>query len=169
LIVFKDVRLRPCKFKPELGRNDNWRLTAIEMLKFFDWSYRAGAKLADELQYVPMPKDVVQMIESAWAEFALCRYYRRPSIPGRRDGLVWRLNSRRRLWYSYVRDTLLEGASFEQAAEEPAIANGFREPRMQRIPRIDHDFHVNKIPIVAVTEGRGAQDMVALVLRRKIG
>jgi hypothetical protein len=28
---------------------------------------------------------------------------------------------------------------------------------------------VNKIPIVAVTEGRGAQDMVALVLRRKIG
>jgi phosphate transport system substrate-binding protein len=38
------------------------------MLKFFDWSYRNGAKLADELQYVPMPKDVVQMIESAWAE-----------------------------------------------------------------------------------------------------
>jgi hypothetical protein len=30
-------------------------------------------------------------------------------------------------------------------------------------------FHVNKIPIVAVTEGRGAQDMVALVLRSKIG
>src|SRR5262245_22163389 len=44
------------------------RLTAIEMLRFFDWSYRAGAKLADELQYVPMPKDVAQMIESAWAQ-----------------------------------------------------------------------------------------------------
>ena len=44
------------------------RLTAIEMLRFFDWSYRTGAKLADELQYVPMPKDVVEMIESAWAE-----------------------------------------------------------------------------------------------------
>jgi phosphate transport system substrate-binding protein len=38
------------------------------MLRFFDWSYGAGAKLADELQYVPMPKDVAQMIESAWAE-----------------------------------------------------------------------------------------------------
>ena len=38
------------------------------MLKFFDWSYRAGAKLADELQYVPMPKDVTQVIEAAWAE-----------------------------------------------------------------------------------------------------
>ena len=44
------------------------RLTAIEMLRFFDWSYGAGARLADELQYVPMPKDVAQMIESAWAE-----------------------------------------------------------------------------------------------------
>src|SRR5262245_58549529 len=46
------------------------------------------------------------------------------------------------------RDTHLEGASLEQAAEEPATPNGFREPRMQRIPRVDHDFHVNKIPIV---------------------
>jgi phosphate transport system substrate-binding protein len=44
------------------------RLTALEMLRFFDWSYRSGARLADELQYVPMPPDVVQMIESAWAE-----------------------------------------------------------------------------------------------------
>jgi len=44
------------------------RLTAIEMLRFFDWSYRAGAKLAEELQYVPVPKDAAQMIESAWAQ-----------------------------------------------------------------------------------------------------
>jgi hypothetical protein len=35
--------------------------------------------------------------------------------------------------------------------------------------RVDHDFHVNKIPIVAVAEGRGAQDMVALVPRRRVG
>ena len=61
----------------------------------------------------------------------------------------------------------LEGASFEQAAEEPTTANGFREPRIKGYPR--HDFHVNKIPTVAVAEGRGAQDMVALVLRRRIG
>ena len=38
------------------------------MLRFFDWSYRIGARLAGELEYVPMPKDVVQMIEWAWAE-----------------------------------------------------------------------------------------------------
>jgi phosphate transport system substrate-binding protein len=42
------------------------RRTAMQMLQFFDWSYRAGAELADELQYVPMPKDVVHLIESAW-------------------------------------------------------------------------------------------------------
>ena len=42
------------------------RLTATQMLKFFEWSYRTGAELADELQYVPMPKDVVQLIESTW-------------------------------------------------------------------------------------------------------
>src|SRR6516165_5685717 len=30
-------------------------------------------------------------------------------------------------------------------------------------------FHVNKIPISAAIEGRGAQDMVALALRRRVG
>ena len=29
-------------------------------------------------------------------------------------------------------------------------------------------FHVNKIPILAAIEGQGAQEMVALVLRRRI-
>ena len=58
--------------------------------------------------------------------------------------------------------------SFEQAADEPAIANGLREPRMQRYPAPTTTFHVNKVPIVAATKGRGAQDMVVLVLRRRI-
>jgi len=34
----------------------------------------------------------------------------------------------------YRRNTHLEGASFEQATEEPATANGFREPQMQDTP-----------------------------------
>jgi len=42
--------------------------TAIQMLKFFDWTFHAGAKLADELEYVPMPKDVVPLIQSAWEQ-----------------------------------------------------------------------------------------------------
>jgi phosphate transport system substrate-binding protein len=44
------------------------RPTATAMLKFFDWTFHAGAKLADELEYVPMPRDVVPLIQSAWEQ-----------------------------------------------------------------------------------------------------
>lgn len=39
---------------------------AQETLKFFDWGYRHGNKLAEELDYVPMPPKVVKLIEKAW-------------------------------------------------------------------------------------------------------
>ena len=39
---------------------------AKEVLKFFDWSFQNGAKMADELDYVPMPDPVVKLIRSAW-------------------------------------------------------------------------------------------------------
>jgi hypothetical protein len=86
-------------------------------------------------------------------------YWLPVAAPARPCGLVEEQNG----------ETSYHVASAPDPSDEPAIANGFREPRMQRIPRVDHDFHVNKFPIVAVTEGRGAQDMVALVLCRKIG
>ncbi|WP_097459813.1 phosphate ABC transporter substrate-binding protein PstS [Mangrovitalea sediminis] len=35
-------------------------------MKFFDWSYRKGAGMAKELQYVPIPMNVVEMIEKSW-------------------------------------------------------------------------------------------------------
>ncbi len=35
-------------------------------LKFFDWAYRNGGKMAEELHYVPMPASVVKDIESYW-------------------------------------------------------------------------------------------------------
>jgi phosphate transport system substrate-binding protein len=35
-------------------------------LKFFDWSYRNGARMAEELDYIPMPDSVVKLVESAW-------------------------------------------------------------------------------------------------------
>ena len=35
---------------------------AKEVLKFFDWSFKNGAKMADELDYVPMPDPVVKLI-----------------------------------------------------------------------------------------------------------
>jgi phosphate transport system substrate-binding protein len=40
--------------------------TAKEVLKFFDWSFKNGGKMADELDYVPMPAPVVKLIQSAW-------------------------------------------------------------------------------------------------------
>jgi phosphate transport system substrate-binding protein len=40
---------------------------ATEALKFFAWAYANGAKMAEELDYVPMPKNVVAEIEKVWA------------------------------------------------------------------------------------------------------
>ncbi|HWK95669.1 MAG TPA: phosphate ABC transporter substrate-binding protein PstS [Pseudolabrys sp.] len=41
---------------------------SAEALKFFDWSYKNGAKMADELHYVAMPDKVVKDIENYWAK-----------------------------------------------------------------------------------------------------
>ena len=37
-----------------------------EALKFFAWAYKNGAKMAEELDYVPMPANVVKDIEASW-------------------------------------------------------------------------------------------------------
>ena len=39
---------------------------AAEVLKFFAWAYKNGGKLAEELDYVPMPDSVAQLVEAAW-------------------------------------------------------------------------------------------------------
>ena len=41
-------------------------------LKFFDWSWKNGAKMAEELEYVPLPKDLVAQIEGYWKENIKC-------------------------------------------------------------------------------------------------
>ena len=41
---------------------------AAEALKFFAWAYAKGSKMAEELDYVPMPTAVVGTIESTWAK-----------------------------------------------------------------------------------------------------
>ncbi len=40
--------------------------TAREVLKFFDWALKSGQAMALELDYVPMPEGVVQLIGEAW-------------------------------------------------------------------------------------------------------
>ncbi len=37
-----------------------------EVLKFFDWAYSNGSKMAADLDYIPLPAKVVTMIRDAW-------------------------------------------------------------------------------------------------------
>jgi phosphate transport system substrate-binding protein len=39
---------------------------AKEVLKFFEWAYKNGDKMAETLDYVPMPDPVVNLIQSNW-------------------------------------------------------------------------------------------------------
>ncbi|RTM08179.1 MAG: phosphate ABC transporter substrate-binding protein PstS [Bradyrhizobiaceae bacterium] len=38
-----------------------------EAIKFFRWAFKNGDKMAEELDYIPMPDSVVQQIEKTWA------------------------------------------------------------------------------------------------------
>ena len=42
--------------------------TGKEVLKFFDWAYANGGKLASELDYVPLPENVQNLIRKAWKD-----------------------------------------------------------------------------------------------------
>jgi phosphate transport system substrate-binding protein len=39
---------------------------AAEVVKFFDWAFHNGQKMAAELDYVPMPDAVTKLIADAW-------------------------------------------------------------------------------------------------------
>ena len=41
-------------------------LTGRAVLKFFDWSYKNGATMASELDYVPLPPTVLTLINETW-------------------------------------------------------------------------------------------------------
>jgi hypothetical protein len=60
---------------------------------------------------------------------------------------------------------ILKGALPLTLGKSP-LPQRFSRTTKARTLRADHAFHVNKIPIVAVAEGCGAQDMVTLVPRR---
>ena len=38
-----------------------------EAIKFFKWSFEKGGKMAEELDYIPMPEAVVKLIEKTWS------------------------------------------------------------------------------------------------------
>jgi len=43
-------------------------LKAVEVLKFYDWCFRNGNKAALSLDYVPMPKKVIELIRATWSK-----------------------------------------------------------------------------------------------------
>jgi phosphate transport system substrate-binding protein len=43
------------------------KAASAEALKFFKWSFEKGGKMAEELDYIPMPESVVKQIEKTWS------------------------------------------------------------------------------------------------------
>jgi phosphate transport system substrate-binding protein len=41
---------------------------AKEALKFFEWAYDNGSKMAEELDYVPLPQNVIAQIKKSWVQ-----------------------------------------------------------------------------------------------------
>jgi len=52
------ILLHKAQAKPQQG---------VEVMKFFDWSFANGAKLAADLDYVPLPDALTKQIKGAWA------------------------------------------------------------------------------------------------------
>jgi len=64
--------------------NDSWPITgatfillhkqqantdmAKAVLNYFSWAYQNGDKMAESLDYIPMPDSVVKLVEASWAE-----------------------------------------------------------------------------------------------------
>jgi phosphate transport system substrate-binding protein len=53
------IILQKTQDKPEQG---------AEALKFFEWSYKNGAKMAEELDYVPLPDALIKQIHASWGD-----------------------------------------------------------------------------------------------------
>ena len=51
-----------------IHKNPQDAAAAAEALKFFDWAYHSGGKMAEDLDYVAMPKNVVQQVEQYWSQ-----------------------------------------------------------------------------------------------------
>jgi phosphate transport system substrate-binding protein len=43
-------------------------VNAVNTLKFFDWAYNTGDRMADELDYVPLPASVKDLVRKLWAD-----------------------------------------------------------------------------------------------------
>src|SRR5215472_4006648 len=44
------------------------KAASAEAVKFFRWAFANGAKMAEELDYIPMPDNVIKLIEKTWQQ-----------------------------------------------------------------------------------------------------
>ena len=44
------------------------KASSAEAVKFFRWAFANGAKMAEELDYIPMPENVIKLIEKTWQQ-----------------------------------------------------------------------------------------------------
>jgi phosphate transport system substrate-binding protein len=49
-----------------MHRSQDKPATATQVLKFFDWAFVNGDKMADELEYVPLPATVKELVRKTW-------------------------------------------------------------------------------------------------------
>ena len=45
---------------------DSKDANTVAALKFFDWAYKSGQKMAEDLDYVPLPDKVAKLVEKTW-------------------------------------------------------------------------------------------------------
>ena len=50
-----------------MHRENADKAAATEAVKFFKWAFAKGDKMAEELDYIPMPEPVVKLIEKTWS------------------------------------------------------------------------------------------------------
>ena len=52
-------------------KNPTSKEKSAEALKFFEWSFKEGGKIAAELEYVPLPANVTDYIaKNVWSQIA---------------------------------------------------------------------------------------------------
>lgn len=62
--------MRPILLAPArpLHKESKDHAASREVLKFFDWAYKNGDEMAEELDYIPMPDSVVDLVHKEWVK-----------------------------------------------------------------------------------------------------
>ena len=51
-----------------LMHTDSKDRNTLAALKFFDWAYKRGQKMAEDLDYVPLPDKVIKLVQKTWQD-----------------------------------------------------------------------------------------------------